>query len=484
MMTDVLQRFALLRRARPGSLLLEVLVGMAVFAVFLSSLALVLLRGQEGTIHGGDQVRGVAFVDRALDATRSIRDGGFSSLTGGAHGVALGAGSKWVFSGTQSSNTGGYVTVVTITSIGAGAVRADVQTKWKHGYNRSGSILVSTEFRDWRTGFSIGAWSSPTLEGSYVDAGNPQFNDVAVSGNYAFVTSQTNDLYIFNITTLTSPSLGATFSLGAASYDVLVNGKTLYMMTADANAEVKAYDITSPTSPSLLASYNIAGSARGLSLATDGKTLFVGVSENGTGGNDEFYALDITNSGALTLQSSLNDTSTFTEIALSGTSAYLAGSADELRVGKVADPSAISFLGSVNLSGTEDGLSMALAGTSTVLGRAKGGSTSEFTLFNIKSGGVPDSPGPWYQEASGSLVAVDVDPTQCYAFTALQSGHHALEIIKIKNLSSLPLAASYDSASGLGRGLQYDPVRDRLYLLTDKGFLIMKPGNPPANCPI
>ena len=80
------------------------------------------------------------------------------------------------------------------------------------------------------------------------------------------------------------------------------------------------------------------------------------------------------------------------------------------------------------------------------------------------------------------MVGLAIDPYQCYGFLGVSSGHKALQIVDIRNKSSLPQLFSYDSSNGLGRGLAYDLVRDRIYLMTDSAVLIFKPGSS-GTCP-
>lgn len=82
------------------------------------------------------------------------------------------------------------------------------------------------------------------------------------------------------------------------------------------------------------------------------------------------------------------------------------------------------------------------------------------------------------------MVGVAMDPYRCYGFLADSSGKKALQIINMRNKTTDVKIASYDSTSGLARGMEYDLVRDRLYLLTDQAFLILKPASSGGvSCP-
>src|SRR3990167_6343109 len=106
-----------LRTHRPGFLLLEALLGITVFGMFLAAVTFILLHGQEESIRGGDRMRATLFSEQALEAVRSIRDTNFSALTAGAHGVGVGPTGTWVFSGSKTVYDNRYTTVVTITAL-------------------------------------------------------------------------------------------------------------------------------------------------------------------------------------------------------------------------------------------------------------------------------------------------------------------------------------------------------------------------------
>jgi hypothetical protein len=483
-----------LHRGHSGFLLLEVMIGIAVFALFIGGVSYTLLYGQENTIMAGDRTRSVQYTMRALEATRAIRDGSFSSVTGGQHGVWIDLTSKkWAFSGSQITASGGYVSNVTVSTIASGWLRLTAQTKWKHGYNRSGSVLITSEITDWRSTSSIGDWSSPTAQGTYTDGGTPYFNTMAVySGSYVFVSATAgNGLYIFDISNLSSPvRVNSSFSLGVGSYGVAVRGNILYVATADPSQEIRAYDISSPTtfgSSQLLGSYNVQGASRVRSIAVAGNTLYAGTVESGSAGEEEFYALRITSTGSISFLDSLNDdSSTVSMIAIAGTGAYLASSIDtgELRVVDVESGSNLQSLGGYNLSDRSlNGLAVAVSGTSALLGTQKGSSIQEVVLFDVTRNPIPSTPGPWYHEGSGSIVGIAMDPTRCYGFLSAQSGRKALQVFNMRDKSTLAELATYNSATGLGRGIYYDPAKDRVYLTTDRSFIIFSPGASTGSCP-
>ena len=467
--------------------MLEVLLGVTIFGMFMFAVSMVLMHGQEGSIAGGDRVRGAFMAQRMIEASRSLRDASFVNVTTGDHGIRL-SGTTWAYNGTTSTASGGFTMRVTVNVLANDWMELTARSSWKRGISRSGSILLTSELTNWRAPRSVGNWSTLSLSGSYVVA-NAYFNDAAVLGNYAYVTSETSGggagLYVLNLNNLGSPSLATTVNIGGAGYHAAVKGQILYVVGADANAEVKAYDLTNPAAPTLKTSYNLPGSGRAKSLAYADDYLYVVGIPNSISGERSIYQFDISASGAIILLDDLDDDATGYAVALTGTSAYLATSDDlaELKL-VLRGTGSISAAGEYNISDASiDALSIAITGTSALLGREKS-SYQELVVFDVTAGGIPSSPGPWFHEGSGSLVGLDADGDACFGFLAASSGRKALQVVDLSDRNLLPELTTYTSAYGKGRGLHYDHRRDKVYLLTDNAFLTFQAAGSGTNpCP-
>jgi hypothetical protein len=473
------------------------MLGIAIFSILLGAAAIALLQGQESTINGGDRTRAAAMTERTLEGARAVRDESFSALGAGQFGVRIApSDGTWEFSGTETTLTGGYVTSVTVSSLGSDWKKISAHTKWKHGYNRSGSVLLLSEFTDWKAVRSVGNWATLTNDWTFTESAG-SFNAAAVGGTTLFVGSDTagggDGLYLFDLATDPPTRIATSFSLPSSVRDLMVRGDMLYLVTSDSSAEIKGYDISTP---SLIGSvtpktYDLAGSARANALDIDGTTLLVTATLSGTAGEHEVYTFSVASTGAITLTSSLNDSGGGEDIALTGTAAYVANTRDdsELRLARITGTSAVVFptdgspAGGYNLSdSSNDGLSIALTGTYALLGRSRGTSISEMVVLTVKKGGLPTTPGPYYYESSGSVLSLDADPSGCYGFLATEQKWRALQVVNVRN-TSLPLVSSYTLSSGQGRGVFYDAVRDQAYLMTDDDIRRFEPAAPPSACP-
>ncbi len=467
------------------------MIALALFAIFLTAVGLALLTSHKGAIATTDRIHAIGLTETALEGTRGIRDRSFTELTTGPHGVRVGSGSlgmRWMFDGTSVRTVDGFSTSVTIESLSSSRVRATAATTWNHALGRSGSVVLATELHDWQSTKAIGSWTSPRLAGQYVASGTPLFNDVAVFGTYVFVSSETSSggrgLYVFDVSNPASPTRIATaFDLGAAGGDMVIYGTTLYILTDSITQEIRAYDITSPTtfsSAALVATYNLAGSSRGRSLALSATTLLVGAAQDAT--EQELYTFDVSVPSAITLLGSTDDTGVVQAIAARGSYAYIASGVDtsELRVASIVSPASPQMpSGSgANLTDVLDGQAIAVTGTAAVLGRALGAAIDELAYYPLPVvSAMPSTPpGPWTLDTGGAVNGIEIDPGGRYAFAASNGTTKQLRVLDLRTWKTGTAERGYYTvASGNGRGLAYDAWNDRVYLVTNTGLLVILP---------
>ena len=470
---------------RQGSLLLEAMLGIILFALFATATYLTLLSGQESSQEGADRMRGMHYTQEALDVARAIRDRDFSELTEGDHGYDISEDGQWILDGLVTSRYG-YSTVLTIQPIPDDKIRAIARTTWKHGYHRDGSIVLSVELTDWRNrAVEIGDWSTINTEWNSEVAGLPELNDVIVNDEYAFITSEAGDgLYIFDISIDDSPfRVSPNFSVGVAARSPVIYRDTLYLIVDNSADEIRAYDVSDPTSlvaiTAPIATYDLPGNARGMALYRKGSILYVGT--QGSASDSEFYSFDISDPAEITPLHvdgfNITENPTIFDVYVSGNYAYLGTSMEtqEMIVIDISSPSAMVEHEAYNGTGPNYGLSVRASGTGFYLGRSEGGAIDEYILIT-GSNGTPDpasGPGTYGVDIGGSVNAMSMDPLGCYAFMATDFIYKDLQIRSARHKTVEEV--SYLNLDAEGEGIFYNMMNDRLYLTTSTGFYIFSP---------
>ncbi len=108
---------SILHHNRPAFFMLDVLLGVAIFAFFIGIAGHSLLTSQRLTVSSGDRLRAVSLTEEAIEAVRSIRDGSFDDLSEGTHGIGIGDDGTWEFNGSETVSFDGYTTSIVITAV-------------------------------------------------------------------------------------------------------------------------------------------------------------------------------------------------------------------------------------------------------------------------------------------------------------------------------------------------------------------------------
>lgn len=472
---------------RSGFLLLDALLGAALFAVFIAAVGVTILVGQIGFLRSGDSSRAVFLSEKGLEAVRSIRDADWDTLTaGGPYGVDVAESGTWEFSGTGTTTSDGFTTSVTLTTAGTDAFLVTSSTTWHISSDRTGHVELVSLVSNWREMHSIGDWSVPSVEGSYTDGGTPLFQQVLVQGDYAFVTSDKSSggagLYVFDISNLASPQrVASSFSLPGNGHAMVMVGTNLVVISEATTAEVLYYDISDPenlNAGNLIDSVDVPGDGRARSVAYYGGHLYVGATEDGTEQEMYSYSIDDT---SITLEDSHDTDGTLYEMVLKDGYAYMASGENvaELRVVDVFDPQDLQDApgNGYNLTDVDDAYSIYGFGTGMLLGRSEGSVIEEIILFDIADSVIPSPPpGPFYFEVSGNVHDVTVEPGGRYAFIASDFTDKELQVLQPNVLVAGGSAeVSYYDAGEAGQGVYYDLAKDRVFFVTNSSLYILQP---------
>jgi hypothetical protein len=316
------------------------------------------------------------------------------------------------------------------------------KVKWNFGNTRSGSLVQTTQITNWKKVATVGNWAAMTKIASPQLSGTPDFQSIVVSGTYAYITGirGTGDkgLYIYNVSNPASPvRVASTFDLGSSAYGIAAVDNRLYIATDSATQEVQVYDITDPTNltnANLINSYDLPGSGKARTIAVYGNNVFVGTLNDPP--NNQLYALLMSETGPMTLQSSLAMSGSVLGLALQDGYGYIANSYNvgELQVVDIFDPENITFAPGVGIDLTDvhDGISMATTGTSALIGRVNGGSIDELILYDIALSPVPSPPpGPWTLDIGGDANSIATVFGSKYAFVGSSANNAQVKVLDL-----------------------------------------------------
>ncbi len=472
-------------RTKQGSLLLEAIVAIAVFAIFLGGIGMSLVLGERSTLAAGDRTRAAFLAEEQLEAVRQMRTVNFSALTTGTHGVAL-TSTGWNFTGTSTVDDG-YRSNIVISPHATDWVDVTSTVQWNFGNTRSGSIIIATSITNWRKTVTVGNWEAATQRGKLTIGGMPEYQKIVIAGTYAYVTSSRasggRGLYVFDITNPSVPvRVASSFDLGASAYGLAVNGDRLYLATDDPVREVQVYDITTPATlatGNLINSLDLPGAGKARSIAVYGNNVFVGMLDDPP--NKQFVSMLMSETGPMTIRGALAMSGSVQGISLHDGYAYAATSYNpgELQVVDIFDPTHIRFAPGTGIDVTDghDGIAIETFGTSALLGRLNGSSIDELTLYSIADAPVPSPPpGPWTLEIGGDVNDIASTFGSKYAFvgnSASAAQVLVLDMIKF-TLSQAPVVKTFDTQATI-RGLFYDWQKDRLYGVSAGSLFVFAP---------
>lgn len=473
---------------RRASLLLEALISVAIFSVFVAAVGFAMILGERSTVAAGDRQRATFLAEQGIEAARYLRDADFDALTPDVFTPVIAPGGLWSLLPGEGTTPDGYRTSLTFTDLEDDRFVVSSRVAWDFGKTRSGSVLVTTYLTDWRRATEIGNWAQASLATTANPGGAPSFTAIAVTGTAAYITGFSTasgaGLYAYDIGNPASPvRLAATFDLDVPAYDVLADGTSLFLAVDDSGGEIRRYHVTHPSllSPALLTgSFNLPGTVAAQTLAFFGGALFVGTADDPTG--DELFALGLSETGSFILLDSLNVDGGITDIRLHDGYAYLSTTYDggELQVVDVFDPEDLVFDPGrgMDLPDVYDGTAVAAFGTSALLGRSGGPAIDELILYSIAESPLPSPPpGPWVSEVGATVSALDSDPTGAYGFVGCSAAGGQFRVLSMPAFSAGadPRIAILDAGSPIV-DLSYDWRSDRVYAVTAGSLLIFAPG--------
>ena len=137
-----------LKNKKRGFSLLELILAIALFSLSSYAMATLLINSSLSTQLSLDRTEALLYAKEGVEATRSIRDTDWSSLTAGNHGL-YSTGSVWTFSGSSDIIEGKYNRTVGISTVSSSTKNISVTIQWAPTPAGSSTITLQTVLTDW-----------------------------------------------------------------------------------------------------------------------------------------------------------------------------------------------------------------------------------------------------------------------------------------------------------------------------------------------
>jgi hypothetical protein len=282
--------------------------------------------------------------------------------------------------------------------------------------------------------------SDPTAPDSLVSYTHPSpitFNDIVISGDYAFCATNFG-LTVMDISDPALPALAGSVATPGENFALFVSGDHVYL-AGDAAASVGGFqvvDIADPTVPTLAGDYSgPEPDWQAKDVFVSGGYAYISVEFPGTSGADtKFQVIDISAPGNPTLAGGVTSNAEDTYgVFVSGDYAYWSTGLYGLEVIDISDPTNPSFESSY-LELDDDVWDVVITGDQAYIADASLG------LKSLEVAGLLVSPLPAGEfNTSGNALGVDVSGD--HAFVA--DGGSGLQVFDISNPASPVFVANY-----------------------------------------
>jgi len=460
-----------------GFSLVEVLLAVSIFGLLVMGLVGGLIFGQQATSLAGARSRAVMLAEEGLEATRNLRDASYANLTNGNHGLQIAA-DQWGFSGTSDTTDSIFTRQIVISDAEANRKNVTSTVTWQQNPQRTGSVTLTTMLTNW-LGTKKGL--APSLFGTFdltaANSGSDVADAISLAAQASLVylgrdVNPGNEFFVIDVSDPANPSLSGQLGLGGTPNDIAVSGNYAYIASADNYGELTVVNISNPASPTIAATFDLtaanSGSANSDALAVAiGQTNYLYLTRTASGGK-EFYVFDISTPASPSLAGSIDLNGNLNEIVSTGSYAFAASSDDsqEFQIINVTSVSSPALAASLDLdqgSPSSDGFSVA-AGTNTAyLGRDGSPGGPEFYIIDTTT---LTSPSITSYLDIGTLVLKSIDysaDANLVFFSNKNPAEDDYNTIDVSTPSTPTLLTSVNLDDEPNK-LVYEPIADKVYI--------------------
>ncbi|MEK7583203.1 MAG: prepilin-type N-terminal cleavage/methylation domain-containing protein [Patescibacteria group bacterium] len=438
--------------ARQGQSLVEILIALTIFSLTISAVALMFFSGQSFVADSLQARKAIEKVHDGAEALRFIRDDNFPSMTDGLHGLSF-TNDKWQLTLVPDWNDG-FKRTVSISTDLEGIKHVDLLVQWNHPSEGTKSFDIASTIAPPNQGLT-GDWTNPCVIGSADGGSGSKGTDVFYLDHKAYVTSSATasdkpDLFIFDVTSSTSPFLLGQLNIEQGVKSVAVAGTKAYVVEEN-SGDFFIVNVATPTAPMVQSKLTLNVGTKGRYVVTKGNYAYVTSANNSTG--KEFFVINITNPAAPSVVASLELGVDINEISILGNTAYLATSSDtkELILFDITNPVAPVEIGNYNTQGTADGKSIYAKTLKRIYLGRNSSSDNELLILDASIPASITLRGS--SNVSSSVFAVMSAGTQ--AFLGTDDTNEEFQNFDIKNPASIQQLGQIN-LSNIATGAAYD----------------------------
>lgn len=352
-----------MKHTHAGFSLIEVVLSIALIAMFASSLFVYLGTQLISSMESRRSLNALELSREGLEASRAIRDSGWSNLSVGTHGLDF---TNGVWSFQNASDTSDiFNRTIDMTDLSATERQVISTVSWRPTPGQTRTISLTTNVSNWRI-ITAGPGGGPMLSGNWanpqtlgtIDLGaGIQATGIAVRNKLIYMTgiasnSGKADFFVVNTTDGQHPSIAASLNTGPGLNAVAVSGTFAYAASDDSSSQLQILNISATTTPIVIDNMHLAGNNEdGLSIAATGTLALVGTEQDS---GPEFYLVDVVDPAVPVIKSSLEIGANVNRIVVYGNHAFIGttSSTNEFMIVDISNPNVPIFTNKINLTGT------------------------------------------------------------------------------------------------------------------------------------
>lgn len=344
-----------------GQSLIEVILAVALIAIFASSLSVYLNNQLAYMTRGQNALEAIYLAQEGLEAARSIRDEGWEYLATGTHGLVYTG--IWEFSGNEEK-IGRFFRKIIVDSINENERSVQSLVEWP-GLSATRTIMLATHLSNWREIIEpllTGNWNNPQVIGTIdLGPGNTP-TDLYVQDGIIYMSAQASsaakpDLFIIDATTGTNPVIKSQIDTSSGLNGIAVSGDFAYLANQEASNPLLIANISDIQNPYIISSFRIAGNvSQALTVAATGSVIFVGTENDSS---EEFYVINAETPTAPVVLNQFEIGANINDIIINKDKIYLATDKDdgEVFIFDIQNPGNPVIIAQIDAPGTNDAIS-------------------------------------------------------------------------------------------------------------------------------